>query len=269
MIDLDAVHFAYEDEPVLDGVSLEVCNGEVVGLIGPNGAGKTTLLRLVAGYLTPAAGTIAIDGDDVVDLGAKATSRRVAVVPQATDLSFDFPVREVVAMGRHPHRGRFERSTRNDRERVEVALAATATASLADRSFATISGGERKRVLLARALAQGASNLLLDEPTASLDLNHQVAVFDLVDGLRTDDHAVLAAIHDLDLAARYCDRLALLHEGRVVAVGPPREVLQPSVLEAAYGIRTAVLTNPVTGTPTVVPDPPRQRAAPPSVADDR
>ncbi len=255
MIELEGVRFSYEESAVLEGVSLTVDSGELVGLIGPNGAGKTTTLRLIAGFMAPDGGSIRVDGDRITELRSEAASRRLAVVPQATGLSFDFPVREVVAMGRHPHLGRFDREQPNDRDRVESALAATRTAELADRPFTSISGGERKRVLLARSIAQDAPNLLLDEPTASLDLNHQIDVFEQITELRDEGRTVIAAIHDLDLAARYCDRLALLAGGSLNAVGPPAQVLDAELLETAYGIETRVLTNPVTDSPMVVPHP--------------
>lgn len=262
MIELEDVSFSYPETSVLEGVSLQVEPGELVGLIGPNGAGKTTVLRLIADYMDPDSGRVGLSGDEVRTLDSREASRRVAVVPQATRLSFDFPVREVVAMGRNPHLGRFDRQRSNDRKRVDMAMDATDTEALAERPFRELSGGERKRVLLARAIAQSTPNLLLDEPTASLDINHQIEVFDLVAGLRERDRAVLAAIHDLDLAARYCDRLALLFDGTFGAVGPPEAVLDPATLEAAYGIETRVLTNPTTDTPVVVPDPPRNRIEP-------
>lgn len=258
MIEVDDVRFAFEEAPVLDAVTLEVDDGEFVGLIGPNGAGKTTLLRLISGAVRPDSGRIEIDGADVVTRSSSAVSRMVAVVPQETRLSFDFPVRTVVAMGRNPYKSRFDRTTPEDRALVDRALQRTHTAGFADRSFSAISGGEKKRVLIARAIAQDTPNLLLDEPTGGLDINHQVAVFELANRVRDEGKAVLAAVHDLDLAARFCDRLALLHDGSIVAIGPPRDVLEPAALEAAYDIRTRVLTNPVTDTPMVVPARPQR-----------
>lgn len=253
MIDLEDVSFGFDETPVLEGVSLEVGDGEFVGLIGPNGAGKTTMIRLISGALTPNGGSVSVDDVDVAHLGSKAVSRRVAVVPQETRLSFDFPVRTVVSMGRNPYMSRFDRTRTDDRELVERALARTDAESLAERPFSELSGGEKKRVLIARAIAQDTSNLLLDEPTGGLDINHQLSVFELAMRLQTDGNALLAAIHDLNLAARYCDRLALLHDGHIAAIGKPKEVLQPSILQRAYGIETSVLPNPVTGTPMVIP----------------
>lgn len=252
MIEVEELAFAFESEPVLEDVSLTVEPGELVGLIGPNGAGKTTLLRHIGGVLTPDAGRVIVGGDPVASLSARELGRRVAVVPQQLSLSFDFSIREVVAMGRHPYQGRFDRRDRADRARVDAAMASTDIEDLADRPFSEVSGGERKRILIARAIAQDTPGLLVDEPTASLDINHQVAVFELLRDLVSDDKAVLAAVHDLDLAARYCDRLLLLGDGSITAAGSAESVLSSETLRSAYGIETTVVDNPVTDTPTVV-----------------
>ncbi|MFB6296644.1 MAG: ATP-binding cassette domain-containing protein [Halobacteriales archaeon] len=234
---------------VLDSVSLSVERGDLLGLIGPNGAGKTTLLRTMNGLLDPAEGAVSIAGEDVAALSAGEASRRVATVPQDTTLSFEFSVREVVAMGRHPHRDRLGRD--GDESAVDRALERASVADLADRAITEVSGGERSRVLLARALAQDTPLLLLDEPTASLDVNHQVRTLELLEGLIAEGKAAVAAIHDLDLAARYCDELALLSEGRIVARGPPEEVLEAGALGAAFDAPVVVSRDPVTGTPSV------------------
>lgn len=252
MISVDEVSFAFDTHPVLDGISLEVEPGELVGMIGPNGAGKTTLLRLIDGILTPDTGEIELDGTPVAALSSKDLSRRVAVVPQHTTLSFDFSIRDVVAMGRHPYTGRFDRIGPSERQLVEAAMYRTHVHDLAERPFSEVSGGERKRVLIARAIAQETPAMLVDEPTASLDINHQLAVFELLEELVADEKAILAAIHDLDLAARYCDRLLLLDRGSIVAAGDPAEVLTPDLLHTAYGVETSIEENPVTGTPLVV-----------------
>jgi len=236
---------------VLDEVSFDVEAGTFVAVCGPNGAGKTTLLRTVNGVLTPDSGRVVVDGDVVATLSARELARRVATVPQDTSLAFDFPVRDVVAMGRTAHRGRFERSTPADREAVDRALDRARVADLADRSAGSVSGGERQRVLLARALAQETPVLALDEPTASLDINHQVRTLSLVRELVDDGKTAVAAIHDLDLAARFCDALVVVAGGRVLGAGPPAEVLTEPVVERAFGARTAIRTNPVTGTPSV------------------
>jgi iron complex transport system ATP-binding protein len=250
VIELDGVRAAYGDSPVLSGVSLDVRRGETLALVGPNGAGKTTLLRTINGLVTPDAGTVTVDGRRVDRLGARDLARLVATVPQETAVSFEFTVRELVAMGRTPYRSRFGGETPEDRAAVEDALARTDTAALADRPIGAVSGGERSRVLLARALAQETPALLLDEPTASLDINHQVRTLSLAAGL---DRTVVAAIHDLNLAARFADRIALLADGDLAAVGAPAAVLTAERLRSAFGVRVAVDEDPATGTRTVTP----------------
>lgn len=248
---------AYGDLTVLAGVDLSVEHGEFVGLVGPNGAGKTTLLSAINGVVDPDGGTVLVDGDPVATLSARATSRRVATVPQDTTVAFDFSVEDVVEMGRTPYHGRLSGDPDADAA-VERALERTETARFRDRSVGSLSGGERQRVVLARALAQETPTLVLDEPTASLDINHQVRTLALVRDLtREADKAALAAIHDLDLAARFCDRLAVLAGGEVLAVGPPDAVLTDETLGPAFDTETAVLPDPVTGTPAVTPLPER------------
>ncbi|MHB9285794.1 ATP-binding cassette domain-containing protein [Halobacteriales archaeon Cl-PHB] len=249
MIRIDDLHVTLGDQPVLEGASLGVEAGEFVGLVGPNGAGKTTLLHAVSGRLTPDSGSVSLDGESVNDLGSKAASRRVATVPQDTHVGFAFTVEQLVEMGRTPHRSRLDWS--DDADPVDRALERTETTHLRDRTVDEVSGGERQRILLARALAQDAPALLLDEPTASLDINHQVGVLELVRDLVDEGRAALAAIHDLDLAGRFCDRLALLHDGDIAAVGAPETVLRDDRLDTAFQTDAAVTTNPVTGTPTV------------------
>jgi iron complex transport system ATP-binding protein len=249
VIRLDDVALSLGETAVLETVSLSVERGEFVALIGPNGAGKTTLLRTINGILEPDAGSVTLDGDRVGDLSSKAVSRRVATVPQDTHVGFSFTAEQLVEMGRTPHRSRL--NWRDDHGTVEAAMRRTETVGLRERSVDSLSGGERQRVLLARALAQEPDALLLDEPTSSLDINHQVQVLGLVADLAGEGRAALAAIHDLDLAARFCDRLLLLSEGRIRARGSPEQVLADPSLADAFGTETAVSRDPVTGTPRV------------------
>ncbi|MFB6166604.1 MAG: ATP-binding cassette domain-containing protein [Haloarculaceae archaeon] len=252
MIDVSDLAVSRGGRPVLEGLSLSVEEGAFVGLVGPNGAGKTTLLHAINGVLEPAAGAVAVDGRPVADCSARVLGRLVATVPQQPSVGFDFSVREIVAMGRTPYHGRLGGGDyREDRRHVERALERTATAALADRSIDAVSGGERQRVMLARALAQDAPVLLLDEPTASLDVNHQVRTLQLVSDLVAGGKTAVAAIHDLDLAARFCDRLCLLADGDLLATGPPESVLESEYLDPAFDATTAVTTDPATGSPSV------------------
>jgi iron complex transport system ATP-binding protein len=254
VIELHDVAVSFGDVSVLDGVDLRVDRGEFVGLVGPNGAGKTTLLRTVNGVLEPDNGEVWLDDDRVAGLHSREISRRLASVPQDTHLGFAFTVEQVVEMGRTPHRSRLDWSDGSGA--VEAALERTGTAEFRDRRIDDVSGGERQRVLLARALAGEPEGLLLDEPTASLDVNHQLRVLGLVEEFVAGGHAAIAAIHDLDLAARFCDRLAVLSGGAIRARGSPAAVLRDPRLGEAFETTAAVTQDPVTGTPTVaaVPD---------------
>ncbi len=249
MIRVEDLRVRLGEVEVLEGVSLSVDRGELVGLVGPNGVGKTTLLRAIYGAQDPDDGTVELDSEPVGAMDSARVSRLVATVPQDSHVGFSFTVEQIVEMGRTPHRSRLDWSEGGGA--VEAALERTGTASLRDRRVDEISGGERQRVLLARALAQETPALVLDEPTASLDINHQVAVLELVAGLVADGRAAIAAIHDLDLAARYCDRLCLLGDGTVRSVGPPERVLGEDGLGETFDTAAAVTRNWATGAPTV------------------
>lgn len=241
---LEVEHLSYEVDGarLIEDVALRVRRGELLGLVGPNGAGKSTLLRAVSG-LVPAQGQVWLDSTQLAELDARGIARILARVPQSTAPDGGFSVEELVLTGRTPHLGRFQWETPVDRAIARQAMTATHTRRFEDRLVAGLSGGERQRVMLARALAQQPSVLLLDEPTANLDLAHQVRVFDLVRTLVQAGLAAVAAIHDLELASRYCDRLLLLHGGRVLAEGPPSEVLTPAYLQAAFGVQALVEPN--------------------------
>nr|WP_231554195.1 ATP-binding cassette domain-containing protein [Halobellus rufus] len=245
---------------MLDGVDATIDSGRFVGLVGPNGAGKTTLLRTINGTLAPDAGSVTVEGRRIQELSSKAASRLVATVPQDTAVAFEFDVRTVVEMGRNPHRSRFGGWREADSEAVERAFEWTDTEQFADRAVSTLSGGERQRVLLARALAQESPLLLLDEPTASLDINHQVRTLELVRTLVARGKTAVAAIHDLNLAAQYCDELLLLADGEVAAFGPPASVLTEDALGDAFGANAVVSRHPVTGSVYVTALPEGRRA---------
>jgi len=235
----------------LEGVSLDVRPGEVLGIVGPNGSGKSTLLRLMSGILEPARGEVLLDGASVRSVSRRRLARRLAFLPQSPEAPFRYSVREVVAMGRFPYQGAFGFLTEHDVEVVERALTETDSASLGDRDFSTLSGGEKQRVLIAGILAQEPSVMLLDEPTAALDIHHCCEVMDLLWGLSRRGIAVAAVTHDLNTAGQFCDRLALLSRGRMVRCGRLEEVLEEELLCATYGSQVRVVANPVTALPMV------------------
>jgi iron complex transport system ATP-binding protein len=235
----------------LDGVSLEVRAGEVLGIVGPNGSGKSTLLRLMSGILAPVRGEVLLGGASVRSVGRRRLARRLAFLPQSPEAPFRYSVREVVAMGRFPYQGAFGFLAEHDIEVVERALADTDCASLGDRDFSTLSGGEKQRVLIAGILAQEPAVMLLDEPTAALDIHHCCEVMDLLWGLSRRGIAVAAVTHDLNTAGQFCDRLTLLSGGRMVRSGAPAEVLQEDLLCGTYGSQVRVAANPFTGLPMV------------------
>ena len=209
-----------------------------MGVIGPNGSGKSTLLKCIYRVLKPTGGAVWLDGRALSDYSYKESARQVAVVAQHNYYNFDFSVRDVVMMGRSPHKRALDRDNARDHQMVARALETVGMADFAQRSFATLSGGEQQRVILARALAQDTPCLILDEPTNHLDIKYQLQLMDIVKGL---DRTVIAAIHDLNIAAMYCDRLYAVKEGRVVASGRPEEVLTPALIRAVYEVEAEVL----------------------------
>lgn len=240
-IAFDGVGFAYGPRTVFAGLNMEVCAGEVLGLLGRNGAGKTTWLKLACGLLKPARGAVRLAGRPLQDVPRRERSRSVALVPQELHMPFPFSVYEMVMLGRTPYLGSWGTDGPADREAVNRALALTETADFADRTFHDLSAGERQRVLLATALAQGPQVLLLDEPTAHLDAAHQVWAFALVCRLnREAGLTVVAAVHDLQLAAWFCSRLAVLDGGAVVAEGPPGAVVRLPRVAEVLGISLEV-----------------------------
>jgi iron complex transport system ATP-binding protein len=246
------VTVAYNGRAVLDGVDLRVAGGEWVAVIGPNGAGKTTLLRAVSGTV-PFGGSVLIGGVPIDSMSRREASRAIAVVPQHPVIPSGATALDYVLLGRTPYIGYWEMEQAEDVRIARSALERLDCGELARRQVGRLSGGERQRVVLARALAQDAEILLLDEPTTSLDIGHQQQVLDLVDGLRRERGiTVLAAFHDLTLAAQYADRMALLDGGVIVADGPPTEVLTADVLARFSGARVTVLRSP-DGDPIVVP----------------
>jgi iron complex transport system ATP-binding protein len=256
VLSADQVSFRYAPGGplVVDGVSLRLAEGALVGILGPNGSGKTTLLRLLSGTRRPTSGRVLLGGQPLDRLSRRDVARRIAVVPQETELAFEYSAMEIVLMGRHPHLGVFTVEGPDDLRIAREALAATGTAHLADRPFHELSGGEKQRIVIAAALAQSASLLLLDEPTASLDLGYQMEVSALLLRLNLD-HGVTMAIstHDLNLAAAICRDLILMRDGKVLATGPTTEVLTPDNVRALYDVEADVHVHDDTGHMTVVP----------------
>ena len=254
MLVIDDVHFGYGDDEVLAGLSIQVGEGELVGIVGPNGAGKTTLLRLVSGVLRPAKGRITVNGAELATLSSRDKARLVSVVPQNPRLPLSFPLIDLVLMGRNPHLKLLEWEGRRDLEIARRVMELTDTLHLGDRPLGTLSGGERQRGLVAMALAQQAPVMLLDEPTSSLDLAHQTGIMDLVRSVQQQrGGAVVVAMHDLTLAAQYCHRIVMLAGGRSYAEGRPEDVLTPEIISRVYEVQVHVLRHPQGGTPVVLP----------------
>jgi iron complex transport system ATP-binding protein len=252
IVKLTDIGFKYNADWVLRNISFEVSRGEFMGVIGPNGSGKTTLLKVMDGLLDPGEGEIWIDGIPGRQFTRTELARRIAVVPQDTQLIFPFTVEEVVLMGRAPHLGKLRFEGEKDFRIAENAMRVTDTYSLKDRGMNALSGGERQRVLIARALAQEPRIMLLDEPTALLDIRHQVEFFDLIKTLnREQSLTVIAVTHDINLASNYCDRIILLQAGQIFAVGAPRDVIMESNIQDVYEAHVLVDQNPVTGNPRV------------------
>ncbi|ANS62569.1 putative iron transport protein, ATP-binding component [Streptomyces lincolnensis] len=240
-LDIEGVSVEAAGARLVDDIRLTVDSGTVVGLVGPNGSGKSTLLRCVYRALRPVAGAVRLDGEDIARMPSRAAARLLAALPQESSAEFDFTVAEVVTMGRLPHK---DRTAASDQRICADAMDRTGVGHLADRGFLALSGGERQRVLIARALAQQPRVLVLDEPTNHLDVAHQLDVLSLV---RTSGLTVLTALHDLNLAAAHCDVLYVLAAGRIVASGPPRDVLRPDLLAEVFGVRAHPVRHPETG----------------------
>jgi len=255
-LELHAIEASYAGrasaEPVLRGIDLRLDPGEMLALVGPNGAGKSTLLKVAGGLLRPSAGRALLDEVDLATLRPREIARQIAVVPQESPIPVGLLVREMVGLGRTPYVRLLLGQTARDRHAVDWAMAAAGVVELADRFVDELSGGERQRVILARALAQQPRLLLLDEPTANLDLQHQVAMLELVRGLtREQGLTVVAAVHDLQLAALYCDRVALMSAGQIVSQGSPEVVLTAPLLLETFGQRVVLSAHPTHGVPLV------------------
>ena len=242
-LQIEQLSFSYDDHPILEDIRLHVRRGEFVGILGPNGSGKSTVLKNLYRALKPDAGLLLLDGEDLLRMNNKKAATKLGVVGQEQEVPFDFKVADIVAMGRSPHKGLFDSDTQEDKAIVEAALQQTGLTDKSRRSYSNLSGGEKQRVLLARVLAQQTEFLIMDEPTNHLDIYYQLQMFDLIKSLKI---TVLSAIHDLNLAALYCDRLYVLRDGRLYTTGPPADVLTPEMIYNVYGVQADVTLHPVT-----------------------
>ena len=235
---------------IVNDVHVDVPDRTFVGLLGPNGSGKSTILKTIYRVNHPEAGQVLLDGRDLLAMRPKDVAQRVAVLAQETTVEFDFTVFEMVMMGRTPHKRAFDRDNDTDRSIVAHAIERVGCEDLAHRSFNTLSGGEKQRVLIARAIAQGADHLILDEPTNHLDIRYQLDVLELVAELGV---TILAALHDLSLAALFCDTVYLITDGMIITGGPPASVITTEMVRHAYGADVLVIEHPETGTPHLIP----------------
>lgn len=243
-LDIEDLTYSYGEKAGIDDVSLHVDAGEFVGLIGPNGSGKSTVLKNIYRGLSPDKGKIFLDGENLLSMSYRKSARKMAVVGQENEVPFDFTVEEIVAMGRSPHKKLFDIDTPHDKQIVHHALEHVGMENLAKRSYLHLSGGEKQRVLIARAIAQESDFFILDEPTNHLDISYQMQIFDFIKRLQV---TVLSAIHDLNMAALYCDRLYVLKNGRIVTEGTPEEVLTAETIYSVYGVHSFVERHPLTG----------------------
>ncbi len=252
VLSLRKVGFRYGRSWALKGVDLDIHSGEVVGILGPNGSGKSTLLKVVDGLLAPREGEVLLKERPVSGYSRSGLAREVAMVAQENHFRFSFSALEVVLMARFPYLGRFQFEGKRDMGVAFKALGATHCLDLAERSIHELSGGEKQRVLMARALAQEPTVILLDEPTSFLDLKYKREIFDLISSLTHDRGlSVLVVSHDIDLAAQYCDRMVMLKKGRIYSMGVPNEVITATNIEGVYECTVIVDKNPATGTPRV------------------
>ncbi|MFP3916488.1 heme ABC transporter ATP-binding protein [Lysinibacillus telephonicus] len=246
LYEINSLNYSLQEKQILNNIQLVLPEGEFIGLIGPNGSGKSTLLKLLYRYIKPQNGQVWLREKDVWEIGEKQFAKEVAVVTQESSVAFDFTVKELVFMGRTPHKKLLKRDSKSDEEIVEDAMKKADVLHLANRNYSSLSGGEKKRVIVARALAQQTDVLILDEPTNHLDIEHQFALLDL---LSECSMTVIMAIHDLNLAATYCDKLLLLQKGKLCAFGSPEEVLTVEQLKHVFNVDVEIMTNPFTNKP--------------------
>lgn len=248
-----ALEVGYGDRRIIDGVDLEIPDGSFTVIVGPNACGKSTLLRALARLLRPSSGAVTLDGRDIHSVPSRQLAKSLGLLPQSSLAPEGITVAELVGRGRFPHQGVLSRWSREDERAVADALAATRVSELAERPIDELSGGQRQRVWIAMVLAQQTPLLLLDEPTTFLDIAHQLELLDLLAQLRTEGRTVVAVLHELNHAARYATHLIAMSDGRIVAEGPPAEVITAELVERVFGMPCRVIADPDDGTPLVLP----------------
>ena len=252
LLDVKSLSYMYDEKVVLDQISLGIKGGEMVGILGPNGCGKTTLLKNLNRNLRPHGGCVLIDGTDIDGISKKEIARSTAAVPQSNEIRFAFTVKEIVSMGRMPFQESFRGETRNDLEIIDRAMEQTGLTEFADRLINTLSGGERQRAIIARAITQTPRIILMDEPTLHLDINMQFEVLDLIQKLsRENGLAVVIVSHDLPMVTRYCDRIILIHNHKIFAMGTPEDVLTKENMRTVFNVDAELEKDPRTGRYTV------------------
>jgi len=252
LLDVESLSYRYEEKVVLDLITLNINAGEILGILGPNGCGKTTLLKNLNKNLSPHGGCVLIDGTDIDGISKREIAKNIATVPQSNEIRFAFTVREIVTMGRMPFQESFRGETREDLEIIDQAMEQTSLTDFADRYINTLSGGERQRAIIARAITQTPRIILMDEPTLHLDINMQFEVLDLIHKLaKENDLAVVIVSHDLPMVTRYCDRIVLIHDHKVFAMGAAEEVLTQENMRTVFNVDAELEKDPRTGKNTV------------------
>jgi len=248
------ISFSYDSVEVLGDISFELKQGEILGIVGPNGSGKTTLLRCINKVLKPKGGVVFLDDINLALIRQKEIAQKIGVVPQNSTHRFPFTVFDIVLMGRFPHKGRFDKEKEEDFDIVDRYLSLSGISHLASRLITEISGGEHQKVVIARALAQKPQVLLLDEPTLHLDINHQIELLELLKVLAKDENLIVIMVsHDLNLAARYSDKILILKEGKIYQAGLPEEVITYQCIKEVYGIETEIIRSQITNSLNIIP----------------
>lgn len=253
MLEICDLHYAYDRKEILKGITMSIPEASFLGIIGPNGAGKSTLLKNMSGYLKPSMGRVLLDGVDISKMDIKKRARHIGYVPQDNAIDFDFTCEDVVKMGRMPYHTWFQKETEDDFKAVEYAMRITNTWHMKDRLITHLSGGERQRVLIARAICQQPKVLLLDEPISHLDIKYQYEIMNMLLDLSYNGITVIAVLHDLSIASQFCQKLALVLDGNIIAFGNAKEVITVENIRRAYETDVMIIRSPISGMPVVLP----------------